>query len=128
MVPKRGLEPPRPLSHWHLKPARLPIPPPGPRPRSGEGGQIETARARVNGAGTTPHCAIAPRRLSPPRPSRGAKIQMQGLVTVFGGSGFIGKQVVRALAKRGLRVRVAVRRPNVAYEMPLMGDVGQIEL
>jgi NADH dehydrogenase len=53
---------------------------------------------------------------------------MQGLVTVFGGSGFIGKQVVRALAKRGLRVRVAVRRPNVAYEMPLMGDVGQIEL
>jgi NADH dehydrogenase len=53
---------------------------------------------------------------------------MQGLVTVFGGSGFIGKQVVRALAKRGLRVRVAVRRPNVAYEMPLMGDVGQVEL
>lgn len=53
---------------------------------------------------------------------------MQGLVTVFGGSGFIGKQVVRALAKRGLRVRVAVRRPNVAYEMPLMGDVGQIEV
>ena len=53
---------------------------------------------------------------------------MQGLVTVFGGSGFIGKQVVRALAKRGLRVRVAVRRPNVAYEMPLMGDVGQVEV
>jgi uncharacterized protein YbjT (DUF2867 family) len=53
---------------------------------------------------------------------------MQGLVTVFGGSGFVGKQVVRALAKRGLRVRVAVRRPNVAYEMPLMGDVGQVEL
>src|SRR5712664_2495914 len=29
MVPRKGLEPSRPLSHWHLKPARLPIPPPG---------------------------------------------------------------------------------------------------
>lgn len=53
---------------------------------------------------------------------------MQGLVTVFGGSGFIGRQVVRALAKRGLRVRVACRRPNLAYGMRLMGDVGQIEI
>jgi NADH dehydrogenase len=53
---------------------------------------------------------------------------MQGLVTVFGGSGFIGAQVVRALAKRDLRVRVAVRRPNAAYRMRLLGDVGQIEL
>jgi uncharacterized protein YbjT (DUF2867 family) len=53
---------------------------------------------------------------------------MQGLVTVFGGSGFVGKQVVRALAKRGMRVRVAVRRPNVAYDMRLMGEVGQIEI
>jgi uncharacterized protein YbjT (DUF2867 family) len=53
---------------------------------------------------------------------------MQGLVTVFGGSGFVGSQVVRALAKRGLRVRVAVRRPNLAYRMRLAGDVGQIEI
>ena len=53
---------------------------------------------------------------------------MQGLVTVFGGSGFIGAQVVRALAKRGLRVRIAVRRPNVSYRMRVLGDVGQIEL
>ncbi len=30
LVPRKGLEPSRPLSHWHLKPARLPIPPPGP--------------------------------------------------------------------------------------------------
>ena len=29
MVPRRGLEPPRPNGHWHLKPARLPIPPSG---------------------------------------------------------------------------------------------------
>jgi NADH dehydrogenase len=53
---------------------------------------------------------------------------MQGLVTVFGGSGFIGAQVVRALAKRGLRVRIAVRRPGVAYRARTLGDVGQIEL
>lgn len=53
---------------------------------------------------------------------------MQGLVTVFGGSGFIGRVLVRALAKRGLRVRVAARRTNVADQMRLFGDVGQIQV
>jgi NADH dehydrogenase len=53
---------------------------------------------------------------------------MQRLVTVFGGSGFLGSHVVRALAKRGWRVRVAVRRPNLAYRLRPMGDVGQIQL
>jgi NADH dehydrogenase len=53
---------------------------------------------------------------------------MQDLVTVFGGSGFIGTQLVRALAKRGLRIRVAVRQPHIAYTMRLMGDVGQVEV
>lgn len=53
---------------------------------------------------------------------------MQGLVTVFGGSGFIGTQVTRALARQGCRVRVAVRRPGLGYKLPLMGDVGQIEV
>src|SRR4051812_23336320 len=53
---------------------------------------------------------------------------MHGLVTVFGGSGFIGAQVVRALAKRGYRVRIAVRRPSAAYRMRVLGEVGQIEL
>ncbi len=53
---------------------------------------------------------------------------MQGLVTVFGGSGFIGTQVVRALAKRGYRVRAAMRNPGRGYRLPMMGDVGQIEL
>ncbi len=53
---------------------------------------------------------------------------MQGLVTVFGGSGFLGAQVTRALTKQGYRVRVAVRRPGLAYRLPLMGDVGQVEL
>ncbi len=50
-----------------------------------------------------------------------------GLVTVFGGSGFVGAQAVRALAKRGWRVRVAVRSPNSAYELRQHGDPGQIQ-
>jgi uncharacterized protein YbjT (DUF2867 family) len=53
---------------------------------------------------------------------------MQGLVTVFGGSGFVGANVVRALAKRGLRVRVAVRNPGRGYRLRMLGDVGQIEI
>jgi NADH dehydrogenase len=53
---------------------------------------------------------------------------MQNLVTVFGGSGFVGKQAVRQLAKAGWRVRVAVRNPNLAYAMRLAGDVGQVDL
>ena len=53
---------------------------------------------------------------------------MQGLVTVFGGSGFIGAQVVRALAKQGYRVRAAMRRPGRGYRLRMLGDVGQIEV
>jgi uncharacterized protein YbjT (DUF2867 family) len=53
---------------------------------------------------------------------------MRGLVTIFGGSGFIGSQTVRALAKAGRRVRVAVRRPWQAYRLRMLGDVGQIEI
>jgi NADH dehydrogenase len=48
------------------------------------------------------------------------------LVTVFGGSGFIGRHVVRALAKRGYRIRVAVRRPDLAGFLQPLGNVGQI--
>ena len=50
-----------------------------------------------------------------------------GLVTVFGGSGFIGSQVVRALAKAGWRVRVAVRKPGMAGDLRVLGDVGQVQ-
>jgi len=50
------------------------------------------------------------------------------MVTVFGGSGFVGRYVVRLLAKRGYRIRVAVRRPNLAGFLLPMGDVGQIQL
>lgn len=48
------------------------------------------------------------------------------LVTVFGGSGFIGRHLVRALAKDGWRVRVAVRRPDLAGHLQPLGAVGQI--
>jgi uncharacterized protein YbjT (DUF2867 family) len=48
------------------------------------------------------------------------------LVTVFGGSGFVGRSVVRALAKRDYRIRVAVRRPELAGHLQPLGKVGQI--
>jgi len=48
------------------------------------------------------------------------------LVTIFGGSGFVGRYAVRALARRGWRVRAAVRRPDLAGHLQPMGGVGQI--
>src|ERR1700733_10626232 len=49
------------------------------------------------------------------------------LVTVFGGSGFLGRHVVRALANRGYRIRVAVRRPELTGYLQPLGRVGQIQ-
>lgn len=54
-------------------------------------------------------------------------ITVPPLVTVFGGGGFVGRHVVRALAKRGYRVRVAVRNPNLALHVQPLGNVGQIQ-
>jgi NADH dehydrogenase len=48
------------------------------------------------------------------------------LVTVYGGSGFLGRHVVRALARRGYRIRVGVRRPDLAGHLQPLGRVGQI--
>lgn len=48
------------------------------------------------------------------------------IVTIFGGSGFVGRQLVRALAKRGWRIRVASRRPDLAFHLQPSGRVGQI--
>nr|WP_298683173.1 complex I NDUFA9 subunit family protein [uncultured Dongia sp.] len=50
----------------------------------------------------------------------------RGLVTVFGGSGFIGRYVVQRLARAGWQVRVAVRRPDEALFLKTAGDVGQV--
>lgn len=48
------------------------------------------------------------------------------LVTIFGGSGFLGRHLVRALARRQYRIRVAVRRPDLAGHLQPLGRVGQI--
>ncbi len=54
---------------------------------------------------------------------------MQGdLIVIFGGSGFIGRHLVKALAKRGKRLRVAMRRPHLGHELRVLGDVGQVQL
>ena len=50
------------------------------------------------------------------------------LVTVFGGSGFLGRYTVRALARAGHRIRVAVRRPHLANFLVPIGHVGQIQI
>src|SRR5690242_3624134 len=55
-----------------------------------------------------------------------ARTTSDTLITVYGGSGFLGRHVVRALARRGYRIRVAVRRPELAGHLQPLGRVGQI--
>ncbi len=52
---------------------------------------------------------------------------MSKLVTIYGGSGFVGRYIARRMAKEGWRVRVAVRRPNEALFVKPYGTVGQVE-
>ena len=52
----------------------------------------------------------------------------KSLITVFGGTGFLGRHTIRALAKAGHRIRVAVRFPHEGFFLPPMGTVGQIAL
>lgn len=54
-------------------------------------------------------------------------LQTPKLVVIFGGSGFVGRHVVRALAMRGYRIRVACRRPDLAGHLQPLGNVGQIQ-
>src|SRR6056297_4006775 len=58
-------------------------------------------------------------------PSGGSS--MSRLVTIFGGSGFVGRHIARRLAKAGWRIRVAVRNPNDAGFVRPYGVVGQVE-
>ena len=51
---------------------------------------------------------------------------MAKLVTIYGGSGFVGRHVARQMAKRGWRVRIAVRRPDEALFTRTYGAVGQV--
>ncbi len=50
----------------------------------------------------------------------------RALVTVYGGSGFLGRHLVRAIARTGARMRIAVRRPELAGHLQPLGGVGQI--
>lgn len=54
------------------------------------------------------------------------KLNEAALITIYGGSGFIGRHVVRAIAKTGARMRVAVRRPELALHLQPLGGVGQV--
>ena len=55
------------------------------------------------------------------------EIAKERIITVFGGSGFLGRYVVRALAQRGWRIKVASRRPDLAFHLQPLGRVGQIQ-
>jgi uncharacterized protein YbjT (DUF2867 family) len=57
-----------------------------------------------------------------------SKLTSEKLVTIIGANGFVGRHVVRELAKTGVRIRAAVRRPNEAMLLRTMGSVGQIQL
>src|SRR5262249_62361181 len=56
-----------------------------------------------------------------------SRLERGSLVVVFGGSGFIGRHTVQALAREGWRVRAAVRRPDLAGHLQPMWAVGQIQ-
>lgn len=63
----------------------------------------------------------------PPGPPHIAPMSNE-LIVVFGGSGFVGRHVVKQLARKGYRVRVPMRRPHLGQDLRVLGDVGQIHL
>src|ERR1044071_6716854 len=64
--------------------------------------------------------------VAPERTSMTLQSDNDTLITVFGGSGFLGRHLIRALARRHYRIRVAVRRPDLAGPLQPLGRVGQI--
>ncbi len=54
--------------------------------------------------------------------------QHQEIITIIGGSGFVGRYVVAHLARAGYRIRVVTRNPNAALALKIAGDTGQISL
>src|ERR1700760_5108119 len=74
----------------------------------------------------TPAGDPLPVRAHHPEQLKAMASNLETLVTVFGGSGFLGRNVVRALARRDYRIRVAVRRPELAGHLQTQGRVGQI--
>jgi uncharacterized protein YbjT (DUF2867 family) len=70
---------------------------------------------------------VRPCRFIQTAKSRQIGVPMSTLVTIFGGSGFVGRYIARRMAKEGWRVRVACRRPNEALFVKSYGAVGQVE-
>src|SRR3984885_11784635 len=140
LVPRRRLELPRPCGHRYLKPARLPIPPPGHSLRASRSGPGRAVGGRCNPAPGQGQLAIqrfghmaAVARLRASRPMhinrwtrQERTMATRSVATVFGGSGFIGRYVVKRLAHKGFGVRVAVRDPEAALFLKPSGAVGQI--
>src|ERR1700722_15525378 len=79
-----------------------------PSPHAGEGRRGRKALTRQGG-----------RRMT-------AQSNSDTLITIFGGSGFLGRHLVRGLAKQQYRIRIAVRRPDLAGHLQPLGRVGQI--
>ncbi len=73
----------------------------------------------------TPEPQTKPAPVGPGAP-RAAALKPPAIITVFGGSGFLGRHIVRALARKGFRVKAAVRRPDLAGHLQPMGFPGQI--
>ena len=106
LVPRRGLEPPRPCERQHLKLVRLPIPPSGHEKEVG-------ARVRGRPSACQRGACARPRATE----ARGAAmtVKTDRLITLFGGGGFLGRYVAQALFKAGARVRIAEREPKRAF-------------
>jgi NADH dehydrogenase len=88
----------------------------------------DTARALRIGGRPAPACRVAARSLCARIRDAGHRGRgMARLVTIYGGSGFVGRYIARRMAKAGWRVRVAVRRPNEAIFVRPYGTPGQVE-
>src|SRR5688500_16424089 len=82
------------------------------------------SRRRFTGLGPLVYCCACEQRSA--ATTMAITLNNRALITLYGGSGFIGRHVVRALAKTGTRMRVAVRRPDLAGHLQPLGGVGQI--
>ena len=83
------------------------------------------SRRRFTGLGPLVYCCACEERVCKGK-DVAVDLNNNALVAIYGGSGFIGRHVVRAIAKTGARMRVAVRRPELAVHLQPLGGVGQI--